>query len=736
MTEKAQPRRTTGFGTFGGVFTPCTLTILGVIMFLRLGSVVGQSGIINALIIIVCANVITGLTGLSLSAIATNTQVKGGGAYFLISRSLGVEFGGAIGLVFFLAQAISVAMYVIGFAEAFVGSLPVGGLSPVLVATCTNVVVFICVFIGAGWTIRVQYGILAILGLSLVSLYTGAIGSFSTEHLKANLRPDFDQGESFFTMFALFFPAVTGIMAGANMSGDLRRPERSIPLGTLAAVVVTGIIYLSEALLIGCAVPGDTLRNDNLVIASVSAWPVLIIAGVFAATLSSALGSMMGAPRILQALARDGVFPSLNLFGSGSGAANEPRRAIVLTFVIAQVCILLADLNTIAPLITMFFMITYGLLNLATFYEAITKNPSYRPTFRFCHWATSLAAAIGCLAVMVLIEWRWALAAVGVMAGLYWYIARKEIRARWGDVGSGVLFERVRRTLLKLEGELEHPKNWRPIIVALSGAGWSRAYLAVYGHWLTTGRGILTLGQVVHGEADELLERRNAQEKLLQAFVDDQQLEAFPAVVAASTLREGIRALVQCVGMGRLRPNTLLLGWPTDTERAEGFGTTLRAVRSLGRNIVALRFSEEVLGEDRDPWEVPAGTIDVWWRGHANGEMMLVLAHLLRANQAWRTSTIRLLRVVPSEEARRDVQAHLEELIRIARIPAQAVVVVAQGVIAAIQSSSAPAGVVFIGFEVPEKGDEVAFFERMEQFGGGLPRIIFVSSIGGASLEH
>ena len=345
---------------FGGVFTPCTLTILGVIMFLRFGYVVGQAGIIYALLIIAVSKLITVLTTLSLSAIATNTEVKGGGAYFLISRSLGVEFGGAIGLVFFLAQAISVAMYVIGFTEAFVAAFPDTGMTKAVIATICNVFVFVCVYIGAGWTIRLQYFILATLVLSLISFYVGAIPAFDVGTFTSNLSSSFDNNESINTMFALFFPAVTGIMAGANMSGDLKDPARAIPAGTLWSIVFTGMIYISLALLMGGARNASVLKNIDpdapLVIAEIAWSSWLITAGVIAATLSSALGSMMGAPRILQAFAKDNVFPSIRGFSVGAGESDEPRRATVLTFLIAQTAILaVSDLNAITPLITMFF---------------------------------------------------------------------------------------------------------------------------------------------------------------------------------------------------------------------------------------------------------------------------------------------------------------------------------------------------------------------------------------------
>ncbi len=730
------------FGMFGGVFTPCTLTILGVIMFLRFGQVVGQSGIVYALLIVLAAKTITTLTTLSLAAIATNTRVKGGGAYYLISRSLGVEFGGAIGVVFFLAQAISVAMYVIGFTEALTETFPSLAANSIAISSLVNLAVFVCVYIGAGWTIKVQYLILAILVAALGSFYLGAIFDFDPQYFQANLTSQFQPGENFFTMFALFFPAVTGIMAGANMSGDLASPSRSIPKGTLLAVAVTGAVYLSQAVLLGGARPADELISNNMVIREIAVWPIWITAGVFAATLSSALGSMMGAPRILQAFAKDDIFRSLKFFASGSGFTNEPRRATVLTFVIAQVCIVLGDLNAIAPIITMFFMITYGLLNLATFYEAITKNPSYRPTFRLRHWSISLAGALGCLAVMFLINWVWALVSIGFIAALHWFIRWREIESRWGDLQSGVVFERARKALLRLEQEAYHPKNWRPIVMALSGSGWTRAYIPIYGHWLTAGHGILTLAHVVTGDIEDHAERRKRYEKVLRNFIAKEELEAFPAVTVNEFLSGGIESLLQCHGIGALQPNTVLLGWPKDESKAEAFGANIRVVARMGQSVLAARFLEFRNADEERPtdvdqhWEVPVGTIDVWWRGMENGALMVLLAHLLHQNPEWRLNRIRLMRVVEKAEAQAEVEAHLVELAAGARIACDARAIVSQASFAeAIQTESASAAIVIMGFQTPEEGHELELFQRMEVLTGELPRVIFVESAGGMALE-
>jgi hypothetical protein len=314
---------------------------------------------------------------------------------------------------------------------------------------------------------------------------------------------------------------------------------------------------------------------------------------------------------------------------------------------------------------------------------------------------------------------------------LHWYIGRKEIRARWGDLQSGVLFERARRNLLRLEKTQEHPKNWRPIVLALGGTSWDRPYLAVYGHWLTSGHGILILGQVIQGEVENKLARRDNQKKILDKFIRDQELEAFSDVVVAPYLSDGIEAMAQCQGIGALRPNTLLLGWPTGVERAAAFGATLRTIDGLRKSIVTVRIADE----PTTPWDVPTGTIDVWWRGHKNGELMLLLAHLLTQNDGWRTRPIRLMRVIQNDAGREQVDQHLAALLESSRIRGTTKVFVSTDIMGTIQMVSRHASLVILGFEVPEMGEEEAFYDRMEEIAGPLPRVVFVDSIGGMSLE-
>ncbi len=720
----------TKFGTFGGVFVPSTLTILGVILFLRFGQVVGQSGFLYAVVIVFLAKTITTLTAFSLAATATNTRIKGGGAYYLISRSLGVEFGGAIGLVFYLAQAISVSMYVIGFTEAFLVAFPNVALSTRAFASIINLIVFSCVYIGAGWTIKVQYGILGILLLSLGSFFFGVIPQFSLATLQLNLHAAFRPGQDFFTMFALFFPAVTGIMAGANMSGDLRNPSKSLPLGTFLAIGFTALVYLAVGLLLaGSRSQGELIANNSIM--SEVAWSAaLIVAGVFAATLSSALGSLMGAPRILQALARDKIFPAIRMFARGSGKLNEPRSATVLTFVIAQAGILLRDLDVIAPIITMFFMITYGTLNLACFYEAITKNPSYRPTFKLSHWSMALAGALGCAVVMFLIQPLWAVIAIGAMAGLHYYLSRREVTARWGDIKSGLAFERARKALLRLEEERYHPKNWRPAILALSGGAWSRFHLAEYGYWLTSGRGILSLGQVLTGDVDDRHAVRRREEDQLRKFIAEESLCAFPAVVVDRDLFGGIKSLVQCHGIGGLRSNTVLLGWSVDPQRFVDYGRLLRLIRHLNRSILVVKCEE-----DKARWSAPAGPIDIWWQSREHGSLMLLLSHLLGKNEEWRDRDVRIFHPVEEEAKRAEAEAALSKLLTTSRIAARIEIVVCPDFREIMAERSAGAGLVFLGFDPPAEGDEEAFVRGVSRFTEGLKNVVLASDAGNVSLE-
>nr|MDJ0887448.1 amino acid permease [Desulfobacterales bacterium] len=338
-------------GTFAGVFTPSILTILGIILFLRLGFVVGEAGLLRALSIIALANAISILTSLSLSAIATNLNVKGGGDYYVISRTLGPEFGGALGLVLFLAQSVSIAFYCIGFGEALAVTLPPAwAVSPRLAATLAVTALLVLAWLGADWATRFQYVVMGLLVAALASFYAGALETWRPARIVLNWQ---SPGGSlpFWAVFAIFFPAVTGFTQGVSMSGDLRDPGRSIPLGTFLAVGLSILVYFSVAVLFAGVLPEAVLRSDYGAMKRVARMGALVDAGVIAATLSSAMASFLGGPRILQSLAGDRIFAFLSPFAQGAGAANNPRRAVLLSAAIAYATVALGNLNLIAPIV-------------------------------------------------------------------------------------------------------------------------------------------------------------------------------------------------------------------------------------------------------------------------------------------------------------------------------------------------------------------------------------------------
>ena len=483
------------FGSFSGVFTPNALTILGLILFLRTGWTVGQVGLAGALLIIVLANIISFVTGLSISAIATDMHVKAGGAYYMISRSLGLEIGGAIGIPLYLSQATSVAFYIIGFSEALTITFPY--ISPVDVSVGLILFFGFLAYVGAHFVIRIQYAILAMVGLAMVSFFSGTGEVWLTSAQVGGSEPSL----GFWEVFAVFFPAVTGIMVGVSMSGDLKHPGRDIPRGTLGAIGVTALIYAAVAVWLSMHADPEALRTDTLIMQKISRWPQLIILGVWASTLSSALGSAMAAPRTLQALAFDQIVP--RFVGRQLGSTTEPRMAVLITTALALIVIFLGQLNFVAKLITMFFLNTYAMINMTAGLEKLIRNPSFRPRFNV-PWPVSLLGGLGCYAAMILIHPAATVIAVLLSYGIFFLLKRRSLNQRWGDLRTGFWIALARIGLLRLQYLPLEPKNWRPNIVAFTGTPGTaegREPLMEMAVWLSRAGGIVTLSHLLVGRA-------------------------------------------------------------------------------------------------------------------------------------------------------------------------------------------------------------------------------------------
>jgi len=731
------------FSTFEGVYLPTILTIIGVVIFMRAGFVVGHAGILGALAILVIANTITALTGLSISAIATNTEVKGGGAYYLISRSLGPEFGGAIAITIFLAQTLSIPFYLLGFTEAVVYTFPFLNDYFDIIAYAVFAFIALFSFRGAGLVMKAQFFVMIIVALSIVSFLAGAAIKFDPRVFAQNWRPLEGSQYPFWMLFAIYFPAVTGILAGVNMSGDLKNPARSIPFGALGAIFTGFAVYAAQILLWGGASSREDLTGDSYNTLA-NLWPyvtnVLVVLGMFAAALSSILGTILGAPRVLQSLAQDKLLKPVNFFAKVT-ASGEPRRALVLTITICVTVIYAAcrggggggtALNVIASVVSMFFLWTYGIINLAAFVESFSRNPSFRPRFKFFHWFTALAGAAGSFAVTFIIDFKAAVLAGVVLTGIFFYVRKYVMSASFGDARRGFIYSRTRDNLLTLSSLPVHAKNWRPTIAAFAGDPEQRLPMIKYADWLSSGRGILTITAMIKGDFASMVDYRAKQMTSINEFLNKNRVRAFTEVLITSDYNTGINHSLQAHSIGPIKPNMAIFGWSSDPSRAQAYVDGIKSAVSLNMNI-GLIFAKDL--PDLNPRDRRNRRIDIWWRGMRNGSLMVILAHLISLNPEWSGVKIRIIRVVNTVEERGDAHKELEQLIEAARMDvAVETIIFDDSFPNMLRRYSGNATVIFLGLSIDANTDPIKFQEAYTALLLGMPTTIMIQSTGEADL--
>jgi len=712
--DKAPERAGYGFGTFQGVFTPSILTILGVIMYLRFGWALGSVGLGPTLLIITLASGLTFLTGLSLSALATNRKVAGGGAYHIISRSLGAEAGAAVGVPLFFAQALGISFYLAGFAESLVATFPQWipqlaarlGLSAGAVALAdTHAVVIVGLVVllvlaftasfSADLALKTQFAVMAAIVVSLAALFLG--GPPLTLPDAAEALPAV---RSFWPVFAVIFPAATGIEAGIAMSGDLRDPAKALPRGTMAAVLCGYIVYLAMCVFLWLAVADKTQLLHPMIARHVARWGRPVLLGVWAASLSSAMGSLLGAPRTLQALARDRIVP--RLFGRGSGPRNDPRLATAMATVIAAGGLLLGNLDLIAPVLSMFFLTSYGLLNISAAAEELAGIPSWRPTFRV-KWWISAVAAVGCFAAMFMIHAGATFMAMLLAAAIYFGTKRRKLRARWGDARGALYSFCALQSMRALQRKGVDERTWQPNILTLSGSPASRWYLIELAAAIARDNNFLTVAAIV--PEDTSPERVASLSSAVQDYLHTRDTEAFVRVVPAASPFAGAQTLVRAYGYGPIRPNTVLLGETEDPQNFAAFAALVTQTCRQRQNLVIVRESD---ASTATPTETPT-RMDLWWYGsQRNLGLMLALAHLLQRSPTWSRADLILKTLVAPDASLAHERERLEQFVRSSRIRARAEVFVKPpdgDVFDFIRDLSRGADLVFLGMRAPQDGE-------------------------------
>ncbi|XP_008436670.1 solute carrier family 12 member 7 isoform X4 [Poecilia reticulata] len=784
-------------GTFMGVYLPCLQNILGVILFLRLTWIVGTAGIMESLAIVGLCCSCTMLTAISMSAIATNGVVPAGGSYYMISRSLGPEFGGAVGLCFYLGTTFAGAMYILGTIEilltyivpqaaVFIAERKEDQLAALLnnmriYGTICLSLMAVVVFVGVKYVNKLALVFLACVVLSIISIYAGVfksgfdppdfpvcmLGNRTLQNLQfdkclkteivnnktvstqlwllfcdgpaldskcneyfvnnnltliqgipglasgvisdnmwsaygplgmlvENKRlpsvGDIDPAKdiylpyvvndisTFFTLLVgIYFPSVTGIMAGSNRSGDLRDAQKSIPIGTILAIATTSFIYVSGVIFFGACIEGVLLRDKygdsvkrNLVIGTLS-WPSpwVIVIGSFFSCCGAGLQSLTGAPRLLQAIARDGIVPFLRVFGHGK-ANGEPTWALLLTAGICEIGILIASLDAVAPILSMFFLMCYMFVNLACAVQTLLRTPNWRPRFKYYHWTLSFLGMTLCLSIMFISSWYYAIVAMGIAGCIYKYIEYRGAEKEWGDGIRGLSLNAARYALIRLEETPPHTKNWRPQLLVLlnldSDLGVKHSRLLSLTTQLKAGKGLTIVGNVLQGTyLTHEAEAKKAEQNIKSAMAAE-RTKGFCHVVVSSNLRDGISHLIQSAGLGGMKHNMVLVGWPGTWKQSEDpqswrnfieivrETTTAHQAMLVAKNVDSFPSSRDRLGE---------GTIDVWWVVH-DGGMLMLLPFLLRQHKVWGMCKMRIFTVAQMDDnsiqMKKDLQMFLYHL--------------------------------------------------------------------------
>ncbi|XP_053316874.1 solute carrier family 12 member 9-like [Spea bombifrons] len=765
-SRKPAPKK---LSTFLGVVVPTLLAMFSVVVFLRVGFVVGQSGLYETVGMLVLAYAIISMTVLSVCAISTNGALDAGGAYYMISRALGPEFGGSIGIMFFLANVCGSALYILGLVEAIVDMfgilssesiknglhvLPRSYWYELLYGT---VLLFICLvvcLVGASIYAKATFLIFIVVMVVLISVFisffavteriiplftvgnnssfiNGTFTGFKLSTLKNNLNPgyttDYTTGRmmSFTTVFAIMFNGCTGIMAGSNMSGDLKNPSYSIPRGTITAVIFTYIIYNLLALMISCTCDRNLLLYNYGFLRDINIWHPFVTIGIYCSTLSASMSNLIGASRILYALAKDDLFGILLSPAKKTSRGGNPWVSVIISWFLVQMVLFAGKLNTIAAIVTIFFLLVYAAVGLACLALEWASAPNFRPTFRYFTWYTCILGILGCVIMMFLIQPIYASASIAFMLVLLLCLHYVAPSHGWGFISQALIFHQVRKYLLMLDVRKDHVKFWRPQVLLLVSNPHSHKSLITFTNDLKKS-GLFVLGHVSLDELDALpSDPLQTQSDSWLELVDELNIKAFANLTLSDSVRHGAQQLLFISGLGGMRPNTVVLGFFTRSSPEEllkseqelnkdvsnsfifssaGFKTSREnfsaweyvAIISdsikMSKNVVLARYFSEFDRSQVCSIRGKETYIDVWPLNLLRPDstayvdtcslFLLQMACVLNMVRSWKKAKLRLYLCVEAESGLRGQEVKLKQLLKDLRIKASIQTVVWDSVVA------------------------------------------------------
>ena len=656
------------FGTLP-VFMTAVSTILGAILFLRFGYAVAHVGFLGVMGLIIIGHLVTFPTAMAVAEIATNQRVRGGGAYYIISRSFGLNIGAAIGIALYLSQAISIAFYIIAFAEAFDPlitwldnrfgfvipdnrfiSIPTMLLLSVLFLTR-----------GANIGMKFLYLVVMLLFSALVLFFAGRNNN-GPEAIDFTARVG--NPDDFFYVFTIIFPAFTGLAAGLGLSGDLREPEKSIPRGTLLATIAGFFVYIAVAYKLTISATPEDMASDQLIMTKIAVWGPIIPIGLAAASLSSGLGSIMVAPRTLQAIGLDNIFPSGRInrwFAKGKKVSNEPVNASLLTLIIAFFFILVGELDFVAKIISMFFMVTYGAICLIALLEHFAADPSYRPTFK-SRWYLSLVGAVMSFWLMFKMNTPYAILSIALM-GLFYYMISRTGSERKGLVKlfRGVVFQMSRQlqVFAQRADKEDLDSSWRPFVICISSESFKRRSAFDLLRWISYRYGFGTYIHYIKGYLTRKTnsESKQAVEKLLNLSAGSKSRVYLDTIISPS-YTTAIAQVMQLSGISGKGNNMILFEFSrTEPEALEEPLKNYELISSTGFDLCVLNTSYKGYGYRKE--------IHVWItpQDFVNANLMILLAYIILGHPEWQKGEIKIYAIVKEE----DLESRKEELIGLIR---------------------------------------------------------------------
>lgn len=666
-----EPKTIKKFGTFGGVFTPTLLTILGVIMYLRMGWVVGNAGLLGAWLIIIISFLITLCTALSMSAITTNIRIGAGGAYALVSQALGLEVGGSLGIPRYISQGLAVTMYIFGFREGWLGVFPEH--NAFLVDIIVFIILFTIAYISANLAIKTQFIILGIIALSLISIiiaaYDGSMTIPTSEALswgsfKGSVENGFS-GSNFWIVFAVFFPAATGIMAGANMSGELKNPKQSIPTGTLWAIGVSFVIYILLAFWISRSATEEELLNNYYIMVEKAYVGPVIIAGILGATFSSALASIIGSSRILFAMGEHKVLP-YSKFIAGQSNNGQPRNAMIVTGILIFLTLLLRNLNAVAPLVTLFFLITYAMINIVVIIEQNLGLISYRPVFKIHRWVPWFGL-VSSIFTMFIINPTISLLSITIVLAVYWYLSRQNLETPFEDVRSGLFVSFAEWAAKHTWGMKKmQQRAWKAnLMVPVRDVSGLKGTFQFLRNIAKPKGSIKLLGIEPFSETSTLAEELEA----ISASFRQKEVFSSSSVIHTDEFAKGINYGSQALQGAFFKPNIVFLNMQDHDDYENELRPVMKeSIRLQIGVLLYLSHPTALLGQ--------RNTINVWISDRQNNwnlgwdignlDLSMLVAYKLKMN--WK-ARIRLITVISDPKEENNAKEFLSSLINLARLP-------------------------------------------------------------------